>query len=74
MRLSGDYDALIASAQARGVPVISARQMLKWLDGRNGSSFGSIAWNGTRSQFHGFSAGRGPTVCRRWCRLRRGLR
>ena len=40
-------DAIIASAQARGVPVITARQMLEWLDGRNGSSFESITWNGT---------------------------
>jgi hypothetical protein len=40
-------DAIIASAQARGVPVITARQMLEWLDGRNGSSFGSITWNGS---------------------------
>ncbi len=40
-------DAIIASAQARGVPVITARQMLEWLDGRNGSSFQSIMWNGT---------------------------
>ena len=30
-------DAIVASAQARGVPVVSARQMLTWLDGRNGS-------------------------------------
>jgi hypothetical protein len=37
-------DAIIASAQARGVPVISAEQLLTWLDGRNGSSFGSISW------------------------------
>ena len=48
---SGDYDALILSAQNRGVPVISARQMLTWLDGRNGSSFGSIAWDGTVLSF-----------------------
>ena len=33
-------DAIVASAQARGVPVVSAQQMLTWLDGRNGSSFG----------------------------------
>ena len=48
---SGDYDAMIASAQARGVPVIAARQMLTWLDGRNGSSFSSIAWDGTTLNF-----------------------
>ncbi len=38
-------DASVGSAIARGVPVVSARQMLEWLDGRNGSSFGSIAFN-----------------------------
>ena len=38
-------DAIVASAQSRGVPVVSARQMLTWLDGRNNSSFGSVKWN-----------------------------
>ena len=38
-------DAAVNSAIARGVPVVSARQMLDWLDGRNGSSFGSIAFS-----------------------------
>jgi hypothetical protein len=38
-------DAVIGSALARGVPVITARQMLDWLDGRNASSFGSMIWN-----------------------------
>ncbi len=36
--------SIINSAQARGVPVISAKQMLTWLDGRNNSSFGSMTW------------------------------
>lgn len=44
-------DAIIASAQARGVPVIAARHMLDWLDGRNGSSFGSMTWNGSLLEF-----------------------
>ncbi len=48
---SADYDALIASAAARGVPVISARQMLKWLDARNGSSFNALTWNGSLLSF-----------------------
>jgi hypothetical protein len=42
-------NAIVASAQLRGVPVVSARQMLDWLNGRNGSSFGSIAWNAATS-------------------------
>ena len=36
-------DAIIASAQDRGVPVVSSKQMLEWLDGRNASTFGSIS-------------------------------
>ena len=37
----------LASAQERDVPVITARQLLTWTDGRNGSSFGNLAWDGT---------------------------
>ena len=48
---SGGSDAIIASAQARGVPVVTSRQMLNWLDGRNNSSFSSLAWNGTTLSF-----------------------
>ena len=38
-------DATVNSAIARGIPVVSARQMLDWLDGRNGSSFGSVSFS-----------------------------
>ncbi|HEX7860398.1 MAG TPA: DUF4082 domain-containing protein [Verrucomicrobiae bacterium] len=44
-------DAIVQSAQSRGVPIISALQLLKWLDSKNGSSFGNIAWNNNRQQF-----------------------
>jgi hypothetical protein len=44
-------DQLMASAMSRGVPIVSGRQMLTWLDGRNGSSFGSIAWTNNNLQF-----------------------
>ena len=44
-------DAIIASAQARNIPVISAKQMLTWLDARNGSSFGSITWSNNTLSF-----------------------
>ena len=44
--VTSESSAIINSALARGVPVISARQMLEWLDGRNGSSFGSMTWDG----------------------------
>jgi hypothetical protein len=42
---------IINAALARGVPVISARQMLNWLDGRNGSSFSNLSWNGNDLSF-----------------------
>jgi hypothetical protein len=44
-------NSIIAEAIARNVPVVSARQMLKWLDGRNGSSFGSFNWNNNQLAF-----------------------
>jgi len=44
-------DAIVASALARGVPVVSARQMLTWLDGRNSSSFDAITWSGNQLSF-----------------------
>jgi hypothetical protein len=43
--------AIVASAQARGVPVISSKQLLTWLDGRNGSAFGGLSWAGTTLSF-----------------------
>jgi hypothetical protein len=44
-------DAIIAAALARGVPIVSARQLLEWLDGRNGSSFGSLERTGETVRF-----------------------
>ena len=46
-----ESDQLLASATARGVPMVSGRQMLTWLDGRNGSSFSAIAWSGNTLSF-----------------------
>jgi len=43
---------IVASAQARGIPVVSSLQMLSWLDGRNNSSFGSLAWSGGTLSFN----------------------
>ena len=48
---SSGSDAIVASAKARGVPVISARQMLDWLDGRNNSTMSSLSWNGSVLSF-----------------------
>ena len=46
-----ESDATVASALARGVPVVSARQMLSWLDARNDSSFGALSWDGSALGF-----------------------
>ncbi|MGB7979561.1 MAG: DUF4082 domain-containing protein [Candidatus Nanopelagicales bacterium] len=35
----------IASAKARGVPVVTAKQMLDWVDARNASSFKDLSWS-----------------------------
>jgi len=43
---------VISSAQNHGVPIISAQQLLTWVDGRNASSFGSITWSGNTLTFN----------------------
>jgi len=48
---SAGSDAIIGSAQARGVPVVSARQMLGWLDGRTSSSFNSLTFSNKTLSF-----------------------
>jgi hypothetical protein len=45
-------DAIVAAAQSRGVPVVSAVQMLEWLDGRNGSSFRDVSFNAAQLRFN----------------------
>ena len=44
-------DALIASAKARNVPIVSGKQMLDWIDGRNGSRYDLINWNSNTLSF-----------------------
>ncbi|MFL6127503.1 MAG: DUF4082 domain-containing protein [Mycobacteriales bacterium] len=36
-------DALLSSATSRGVPLVTSKQMLTWLDGRNASSFSAVS-------------------------------
>jgi hypothetical protein len=45
-------DAIVAAAQARDIPVVSAAQMLDWLDGRNGSSFQGVSFNAAQLRFN----------------------
>jgi hypothetical protein len=44
-------DAILTAAQARGVPVISAEQLLDWVDGRSNSSFTGLGFDGSRLRF-----------------------
>ncbi|HEY5752810.1 MAG TPA: DUF4082 domain-containing protein [Chthoniobacterales bacterium] len=48
---SAGSDAIVSSAMARGVPIISARQLLKWLDARNASTIQYIEKNGNTQTF-----------------------
>lgn len=48
---SSGSDAIVASALARDVPIVSARQMLVWVDARNNSSFKNIAYGGRKLTF-----------------------
>ena len=48
--LSG-ANAIVAAAQARGVPVISAEQLLDWVEGRNNSSFAGLSFDGSSLRF-----------------------
>jgi hypothetical protein len=49
-------NAIVAEAQRRGVPIISAAQLLQWLDGRNGSSFADLRFRDARLQFRVLAA------------------
>jgi hypothetical protein len=44
-------DAIIAAAQARQIPVVSAKQMLNWVDNRNETVFGQMTWLNSRLSF-----------------------
>ncbi|MFC7275734.1 DUF4082 domain-containing protein [Paractinoplanes rhizophilus] len=46
-----ESDQLLASAQARGVPLITAKQLLTWVDGRNASSYSGISLSGNNLSF-----------------------
>ncbi|NMO52479.1 DUF4082 domain-containing protein [Actinoplanes sp. TBRC 11911] len=46
-----DSDQVLESALSRGVPLVTGRQMLTWLDGRNASSYSGIGWSGNTLSF-----------------------
>jgi hypothetical protein len=38
-------EAVVAAAQAHGVPVVSYKQLLDWVDGRDASTIRGLSWN-----------------------------
>jgi hypothetical protein len=46
-----DSDQLIDSALSYGVPMISARQLLTWVSGRDASRYSGISWSGSSLAF-----------------------
>jgi len=56
-------DALISSATSRGVPMVTSKQMLTWLDARNSSSFSAISATGNTLAFT-VNAANGPSRSR----------
>ena len=63
------HDAVIAAAQARSIPIITAEQLLEWTDGRNSSSFTNLARNGGTVSSRSRPAA-APVNSRRCCRRR----
>jgi hypothetical protein len=48
---TAESDATIASALARGVPLISAKQLLDWTEARRAARFTGQSWNGSQLSF-----------------------
>ena len=64
--------AVVSSAPARGVPIVSSSQMLDWLDDRNSSSFGGADMERQYFELYGYAGNgqpkRAAMVYRSCCR------
>ena len=49
---SAAADSIIAASLSHNIPVVTAAQMLRWLDGRNGSSFRILSHSNNLLKFH----------------------
>ena len=54
-RDTATLSAFLNVVKSRNISMVSAEQVLTWLDGRNGSTFDNISWNNNRLSF-GISA------------------
>ncbi len=52
-------DAVIAAAVSRGMPVVTSKQVLNWLDFRNDATFSGMTWGGNTLSFTVTPAGTG---------------
>lgn len=50
-RGDGFPELLLRLARRYGIPIVSAQQMLAWVDGRNASNFRGMTWDGSRLTF-----------------------
>ncbi|HWQ96418.1 MAG TPA: DUF4082 domain-containing protein [Candidatus Methylomirabilis sp.] len=48
---SSESDAVVSSALAHNIPIVSSRQMLDWIDGRDNSTYSNVSLNGTTLSF-----------------------
>ena len=60
-------EEIIAEAQAAGVPVITAAQLLDWTDGRNGSQFQNVGYGSGLLRFSSWRPGPARAGSRRCC-------
>jgi Domain of unknown function (DUF4082)/Bacterial Ig-like domain/Bacterial Ig domain/Secretion system C-terminal sorting domain len=44
-------DAIVQSALSLQIPIVSSKQMLDWLDGRNNSTFSNYTWTNSKLSF-----------------------
>ena len=44
-------DAIVNAAKAKQIPVVSAKQMLEWIDARNNSTFSNYSWSNNQLGF-----------------------
>ena len=49
--LSPGANAILASTRRNHIPIVTAAQMLTWLDGRNSSSFRNLSWSNGQLDF-----------------------
>jgi hypothetical protein len=50
-RNSSFLDSVVSAAKSRGIPIVSAKQVLDWTDARSRSTFSNISWDETALGF-----------------------